>query len=340
MGELSYIYYDRLYGSECFRIPAIVKTRQGSLLAFAEKRWKRASGDSGDIDIVVRRSTDNGATWAVGVDVWNDGGNTCGNPVPIVCMETGRVHILMTWNDGRDTWGPLVNGTGHNTRRPFYTYSDDDGLTWATPREITTQVKDPSWNWYGTGPCHGIQVTKGEYKGRLVAPNYHTTGSTAQSHAAYSDDNGMTWHKGNPTEAGIGECAVAELPDGSLILHGRQSSGNNRYYAISVDGGENWGPLAEETGFVDARCQAGMVNSPRGLFLSNAASTERKNMTIHWSLDNGRTWPKKYVVFEGLSAYSDLVMVGEDKIAIFFEGGVQRYTDGISFQIIDLDDFN
>lgn len=339
VGELNYIYYNKLYGFEAFRIPAIVMTTEGTLLAFAEAREKRSNGDSGNIDMMVRRSTDKGATWTNAVTVWNDGDNTCGNPVPIVCTQTGRVHLLMTWNDGRDSWGPLVNGTGHNTRRPFYTYSDDDGRTWATPREITAQVKDSSWNWYATGPCHGIQIQKGQYRGRLISPNYQNTKSVGQSHIAYSDDNGVTWKSGGVTATGIGECAVAELPDGSIILHGRQDSGNSRYYTVSEDGGITWGPLVKETAFADPRCQAGMVSSPRGLFLSNAASTERENMTIHWSLDNGRTWPKKRVIFEGLSAYSDLVMIGEDKIAILFEGGNTRYTDGISFQIIDLNDF-
>ena len=98
--------------------------------------------------------------------IWDDGQNTCGNPVPIV-DDKGRIHLLMTWNYQTDKWGTITNGTGENTRRPYYTYSDDDGVTWASPVEITSAVKKEKWDWYATGPCHGIQIQKGTNRGRL-----------------------------------------------------------------------------------------------------------------------------------------------------------------------------
>ena len=153
--EFNYIYNQGTDGFELYRIPAIVKSKSNTLLAFAEARKARSNGDSGDIDLVVKRSSDNGKTWSKQITIWNDGQNTCGNPVPIV-DDRGRIHLLMTWNFQTDKWGAITNGTGEDSRRPYYTYSDDDGITWAQPVEITSSVKKEKWDWYATGPCHGI----------------------------------------------------------------------------------------------------------------------------------------------------------------------------------------
>lgn len=170
----NYLFKENTGSYEIYRIPAIVKAKTGTVLAFAEARKKRSNGDSGDIDMVLKRSGDGGKTWGSLITIWNDGLNTCGNPVPIVDQVSGRIHLLMTWNQGEDKWGVLVKGTGVDTRRPYYTYSDDDGKTWAAPVEITASVKNANWDWYATGPVHGIQMQAGAHKGRLVAPCYYT----------------------------------------------------------------------------------------------------------------------------------------------------------------------
>ncbi|WP_234367805.1 sialidase family protein [Parabacteroides pacaensis] len=342
--ELQYVYQDNLYGYECFRIPAIVKTQSGILLAFAEARKFRSNGDSGDIDLVVRSSKDNGKTWNDPVMIWDDGENTCGNPVPIVDNTTGRIHLLMTWNDGRDNWSSLVNGTGHNTRRPYYTYSDDEGKTWVTPRELTQDIKHKDWDWYGTGPVHGIQIQHGPHKGRLVSPNYFTIRENGirkdYSHIVFSDDGGTTWKAGKPAPGDkVGECTVAELPDGTLMLNLRPGEGNFRYYTLSTDGGESWGPLSKDAAQLDPRCQGSLISTPSALFLSNANSTERVNMTIKMSPDNGKSWDKEYVVYEGPSGYSDMVMLSDNEVAVLYEGGKKRYTEGIALKIVKLSDF-
>src|SRR5690606_9994976 len=151
-------YAEGTYGYEVYRIPAIVRTKKGTLLAFAEARKKKSNGDSGDIDMVVKRSENNGQTWSYMTTIWDDGANTCGNPVPIVDEETGQIHLLMSWNSGADTWGTPTGGTGKDTRRPYYTSSSGGGKTWSTPVEITSSVKKAHWAWYATGPVHGIQL--------------------------------------------------------------------------------------------------------------------------------------------------------------------------------------
>jgi len=139
-------------GYHTYRIPAIVLTTEGTLLAFCEGR-KTGRGDHGDLDLVLRRSTDGGKTWEPMQLVYEEGGTakiTIGNPCPVVDRTT------------RTVWLPFCR----NNDRVLLTHSTDDGKTWAEPVEITENVKRPEWGWYATGPGHGIQLSGG----RLVIP--------------------------------------------------------------------------------------------------------------------------------------------------------------------------
>ena len=339
--EFNYIYNQGTDGFELYRIPAIVKSKSNTLLAFAEARKARSNGDSGDIDLVVKRSSDNGKTWSKQITIWNDGQNTCGNPVPIV-DDRGRIHLLMTWNFQTGKWGAITNGTGEDSRRPYYTYSDDDGITWAQPVEITSSVKKEKWDWYATGPCHGIQIQKGIHKGRLVAPNYFTTREsgkvTSYSHIIYSDDYGKTWKPGEPTPVGgVGECSVAEIGEGTLMLNMRADEGFYRKSCTSIDGGLTWSSPQISIDQIDCKCQGSILSIGGAVFLSNAASaTERINMTIKKSTDNGKNWKGQYTVYEGNSGYSDIVELSDSQIAIIYEGGEKRYTDGLAFKVVSI----
>lgn len=341
--EFRYVYRQGESGFEVYRIPATVKTVKGTLLAFAEARRSRINGDTGDIDMVVKRSSDDGKTWSKMTTVWDDGDNTCGNPVPIV-DDKGNVHLLMCWNYKTDKWGTITAGSGVDTRRVYYTCSKDDGLTWDKPVEITSSVKDASWLWYGTGPCHGIQISDGPYKGRLVSPDYHTTllggKSISWSHIIYSDDYGKTWKRGGTVpESGVGECSVAALPDGRLVLNMRASDGYFRKQSFSDDGGLTWTKPVPVQDQIDCKCQGSIIASGTSLLLSNAASaSERVCMTVSKSVDGGVSWTARYLVYPGKSGYSDLVMLSDTQVAVFYEGGAKRYTDGLDFKIIDLKD--
>lgn len=345
---LSYIYAEGTYGYEVYRIPAIVRTKKGTLLAFAEARRKKSNGDSGDIDMVVKRSENNGQTWSYMTTIWDDDANTCGNPVPIVDEETGQIHLLMTWNNGADTWGTLTGGTGKDTRRPYYTSSSDDGKTWSAPVEITSSVKKAHWDWYATGPVHGIQLKNGAKKGRLIAPCYYTyrlDGARKDySQLIYSDDHGQTWMKGDTTSLGqVGECTVEELKDGKIMVNFRTAAGSARRYAISSDGGETLDAVKTDYTLTDPQCQGSLLSvTPAGqhmLFFANAASTERVNMTVKMSTDEGKNWLKQYRAWSGPSAYSDMAQVSDTSIALVFEGGQGRPYEGIAFEIIPFNKF-
>jgi sialidase-1 len=335
------IFKQRTDGYACFRIPAIIKTTDGTLLAFAEARKLNCS-DEMDIDLVMKRSTDNGKTWSDMIMVWDDGANTCGNPAPVVDAATGKVHLLMTWNLGEDTIGEINNGTSTDTRRVFVTNSTDDGLTWQTPREITSSVKLPEWGWYATGPCHGIQLTKGQYAGRMVIPCDNIgVGSTRKgySHVIYSDDGGETWKLGGVTpQDKVNESTVAELSDGKLMLNMRNSGSTFRRVSVSTNGGETWGELWTDTRLIEPVCQGSLLSHNLSgrhvLFFSNPASTERVNMTLRMSEDDGNSWAKSHTVHTGPSAYSDIVMVSESEVGILYEAGVSRPYESIVFKVI------
>jgi photosystem II stability/assembly factor-like uncharacterized protein len=318
-------------GYHTYRIPAIVKTTKGTLLAFCEGR-KRSRSDTGDIDTLLRRSTDGGKTWSPQQVVWDDAGNCCGNPAPVVDSETGKVWLLSTWNRGDDHEGAIKSQKSKDTRRVFVTSSGDDGLTWDQPREITKTTKKPDWTWYATGPCHGIQLGKGTRKGRLVIPCDHIEAATGHyySHAIYSDDHGKTWELGESTpQHQVNECTVAELSDGRLMLNMRNydRSKKARQVAISEDGGATWKDQRFDPVLIEPICQGSFLtlcppedHARQWLLFSNPASTGgRTHMTVRLSLDDGKTWANSKLVYAGGSAYSDLVSISENEAGCLYE---------------------
>jgi sialidase-1 len=150
-------------GYHTFRIPALVVAPGGVLLAFAEGR-RHGRGDAGEIDLVLKRSTDGGATWSPIQIIASERGMTCGNPCPVVDTDTGVIWLPFCKNlaDGGET----LICQGKAPRTVWLTHSVDGGVTWARPVEITAAVKQPDWTWYATGPGHGIQLRSG----RLVVP--------------------------------------------------------------------------------------------------------------------------------------------------------------------------
>lgn len=329
-------------GYNTFRIPAIVKSKDGTLLAFCEGR-KNSGSDTGDIDLLLRRSIDGGNKWSRIITVWDDGSNTCGNPTPVVDPETGRIHLLMTWNfatDGKSA-GDFNNGTTKDTRRVFYTYSDDDGVSWSKPVEITDQAKKPEWGWYATGPCHGIVLSKGAHKGRIIVPcdaneRKEATGSTTgYSLVIYSDDHGKTWHIGGTVKGGNESCA-AELEDGRILLTCR-ASGGKRLLAWSSDGGETFSAGKANADLPDPRCQGSCLShtwngTPVVFHINCADASTRTKLTVKASVDGGEKWNSGYKLTALYTAYSDIVMLDDNIIVIFYENGSNGSYEKISIQ--------
>ena len=310
-------------GVHTYRIPALAATRQGTLLAFAEARHD-GPGDAGDIDLVVRRSTDAGRTWSASITVWDDGGNTCGNPAPVVETETGRVVLPMTWNHGRDLERDIIAGRSREPRRAYVTTSHDDGVSWAPARELPA-LRRPHWGWYATGPGNAIQIGRGEYKGRIVAPANHSDrtgeGHFYRAHVICSDDAGESWFLGGVAGPATNESAVAELADGSLLLNMRSYAGRNRRaLSVSRDGGATWSAPQLHEALVEPVCQGSMIRSAGCLLFSNPDSeTARECLTVRASADDGATWQRTKVVYAGSAAYSSMAVLRDGRIGILFE---------------------
>lgn len=346
--SLNFIFKAGENGYSCFRIPALIRTNSGSLLAFAEAR-KNNCGDSGDIDLVVKRSTDKGKSWTGLQLVWSDSTNTCGNPVPVQDQSTGKIILISTWNLGTDHEKQIIDGTSKDGRHVYMLSSDDDGKNWSAATEITSQVKKSGWTWYATGPCHGLQIMQGNYAGRLVIPINHVETGTNQNfaHTIYSDDHGKSWNLGNNTpQDKMNETTVAEIANGRLMLNMRNSDRaiKTRHTSISEDGGKNWANVQIDSTLIEPICQGSLLsyfykkNRPT-LFFSNPANVKsRANLTLRLSEDDGQTWKYNMVLHPGPSAYSDITVIDKKLIGCFFEAGYAKPYEGIVFKTIKYSD--
>ena len=323
-------------GYDTYRIPALAITANGTLLAFCEGR-KGSSADYGDIDLLLRRSTDNGKTWQPAQVLVDDGERTCGNPCPMVDRKTGAVILLITKNNANERESQIMKGEAA-PRTVWVLKSSDDGITWSTPVDISAQTRRPDWRWYATGPCHGIQLADG----RLVAPCDHSTGPKNEdmhAHVLYSDDGGGTWNIGGVAESRTNECAVLELADGSLYLNMRNYRQTRlRAVASSTDKGLNWGVVTDDQALIEPVCQASVLRlssaaegGKNRVIFSNPASAKRENMTVRMSYDECKTWPVAKVLWPGPSAYSDLVVAADGQIGCLYERGEKNPYESIVF---------
>ncbi|MHC4418655.1 MAG: sialidase family protein, partial [Planctomycetota bacterium] len=326
-------------GYHTYRIPSLIVTMRGTLLAFCEGR-KDSAKDQGDHDMLVKRSGDGGRTWSRQKVIWDDGPNTCACACAVEDEVTERIWLLMTWIRGDDSEGQIVRGKSKDTCHIFVTWSDDDGQTWAKPEEITEVVNKPAWRWYVASPGVGIQLQKGPNKGRLVIPCNHTKPMKNNryreaygNHIIYSDDHGKSWQLGGIVPAGkIDEPQVVELSDGSIMMNMRSHRGRGcRAVSVSKDGGMTWSGIRDDKALISPNCQAsicsmkgrgnkGNIETPLLLF-SNPAAKERVNMTVRLSYDEGKTWPVARQLHEGPSAYSCLAVLPDGDIACLYEAG-------------------
>jgi sialidase-1 len=352
-------------GYSAFRIPAVITTRSGDLLAFAEGR-SDGLGDAGNIDTVVKRSTDGGCTWQPLRVVLDSGPNTSGNPAPVV-TASGRIVLLTTYNAGTATETQILRGQvpPEDGRRVFTQYSDDDGVTWSAPREITATAKLPNWRWYATGPGHATRLTHGPHRGRLVVPANHSVAPPAGSsdlgseakyyggHDLYSDDDGRTWHIGyvddNPDgQVNVNETTATELPDGRVYFNTRDQNGTadgNRADAYSLDGGRTLRRPFQPQPALAGPVVEGSVLQVRGagaplLYSGPADPADRAVMTLRASRDGGATWRSALTVSQLPASYSDLVQIDARTVGLLYETGNAGANETITFRRIDLRDLS
>jgi sialidase-1 len=314
-------------GYHTFRIPALAQTPRGTLLAFCEGR-KTSSSDEGDIDLLLRRSLDGGRTWQPFQVVHEEGGGehtTIGNPCVVVDRDTGVIWLTLC----------------RNNRDVLVMSSEDEGQTWSPPRDITASVKEPGWGWFATGPGHGIQLSRGPHRGRLVIPcdcgfTPQLKNETQHSLVIYSDDHGATWQHGTPTEEAMDECQVAERDDGTLLLSMRNYRGRNlRALATSGDGGGTWTSPLHHPEVNCPTCQAGLLgvqsDSARILIHCGPAGPSRTNLGLRISRDGGAHWSSSRLLQPGPAAYSDLCELPGESLGILLETGEKNAYERLDF---------
>jgi sialidase-1 len=330
-------------GYHTYRIPALITMPSGTLLAFCEGR-KTGGGDHGDLDMVLKRSTDGGRHWGPHELVYEEGGTekiTIGNPCPVVDQDTG---IL---------WLPFCRDNDD----VFITHSRDEGRTWAKPERITSDVKLKGWGWYATGPGVGIQLQHAPHKGRLIIPCDHREPEGGKkptmSHVLYSDDHGKSWQLGGTVGHHTNECQIVELAAGRLMMNmrnywaregARPERGAMRAVGYSTDGGATWGPLEFDKTLIEPLCQASLLSydvpgtdranatDPAPLLFSNPATKKkRRQMTLRVSHDEGQTWPHALLLQEGPAAYSCLTCLPGGDVGCLYERGEKKPYETITF---------
>jgi sialidase-1 len=336
-------------GYTLYRVPAIVATTRGSLLAYCEAR-KGDGSDWATIDLLMRRSTDGGKSWSAPRKIAHVAGPirknpaalrqkaakpedvTYNNPVAIVDRKGGAVHFLFCLE----------------YMRCFYQRSDDDGQTFSAPVEITATLeqfrKDYHWEAMATGPAHGIQLEGG----RLLVPVWLSRGTQGNAHhpsvlgTIYSDDAGKTWQRGaivaNETSPLVNpnETVAVQLADGQVMLNIRnESKEHRRAVAFSPNGATDWTTPTFAADLKEPICMASLVRydrkrllfvNPDNLDRSRGKAMpgqhrDRKNLTVRLSEDDGKTWPVARTIDPGMSGYSDIAVGPDGTIYCLYERG-------------------
>ncbi len=337
-----------------YRIPGLETTKNGTLIAVYDNRYLNSGDLQGDIDVGMSRSSDGGQTWAAMrriIDMGDYNGlsqeqNGVGDPAVLVDQSTNTIWVAGLWVSGipgQTAWNGSKPGLKPGVTGQFVLVkSEDDGLTWSQPINITEQCKNPEWNLFFQGPGKGISLADGT----LVFPaQYKDAQAMPYSTIVYSKDHGKIWSVGKGAKSNTTEAQVVQLSDGSLMLNMRdnrnvsdKSDQNGRAVAITKDLGQTWIVHASSNSALqESNCMASLISAkitvngiPKdALFFSNPnTKTGRAHMTIKASLDQGVTWPSEYQI-ELNSAdsygYSCLTMVNENTLGILFEGTKDLY---------------
>jgi sialidase-1 len=336
-------------GYHTFRIPALLVLADDELLAFAEAR-REGAADSGEIDLVLRRSADGGHTWGSLELIRHWAGYTCGNPAPVQ-TATGDVVLLSVTNGATAAEDDILAGRvpAEEGRRVWVQRSADHGRSWTEPAEITEAVSRPDWRWYATGPAHGIQLESG----RIVVPANHSepSGDGEQvytAHAVLSDDGGHTWRLGfvarpRPGVVEPNESGVTELAGGRLLFLSRNEAdapSHQRLVAVSSTGGESLDrPFTPRVDLAGTKVQASVAALPGQNLLATVVlrGPARRNLELRVSSSEGRRWRRAASVWPGRAAYCDVNTDGQDVLLLFEAGGKLPY-QGIRLARVDAAD--
>ena len=362
------VFVDGQDGYSCYRIPALVTTAKGTVIAVADGRISSCGDIPNPLDLVTKRSFDNGHKWMPLQVIASYGSDTSASDTdtypaygitsPIQRVAAGDAALLLDQTNGR-VWvlydnGAAVSGQPNNRAVKLeMRYSDDDGATWSARIDIEAQnpaLRPKGGGQFLAGPGNGIQLAEGPYAGRLIFPTY-LYGVSNHSTVIYSDDHGQTWDRGGNAGSGGGEMEVAEIPGGGLLASIRNNSfatSGVRYFNRSPDGGVTWGlpyyATADQPALPDPRCQGSILrltttndsNASRIIFANAASPSSRINMTLRLSYDEGATWPVNKVIYSGGSGYSALTKLATGEVGLLFEADNSAHIDFVRCSVSTL----
>ncbi len=326
------------FGSANYRIPAVVRAADGSLVVAADARINGPGDLPGNIDVVVRRSTDGGETWSPALTIADFGTSGASDPALVLDRNTGDLLCLFASHTGLFASTPTVPIRFQVCR------SQDNGVTWSAPVEHTSEIYAPTWYaaWLASGNIH--QMRSGRIVGAIgVRQN---SGNSISNFMIYSDDGGNTWNYKPAVASSVGdEAKLVELDNGDLMMNIRNQTPNLRRIVRSSDGGDSWGSPTFQAELIDPFVNGEILrytsvldgyDTSRLLFSIPAHPTTRQNLSIFLSYDEGDTWPVVKTLHPGLSAYSSLAVLDDGTIGCFYENG-EYETYQLSFARFSLD---
>ncbi len=341
-------------GYKSFRIPAMITTGNGTILAFCEGR-ANGSDDFGNINIVMKSSNDKGKTWNTLKTIVDYGHLQAGNPAPVVDYKDPNFadgRIFLFYNTGNNHEYEVRKGKG--LREVWYKTSTDNGATWSEGTNITLQTHYPKqplvnpsydfkedWRTYANTPGHAIQLQRGKYKGRILIAANHSSGDPLpnyedyHAHAFYTDDHGSTFKLSQTVQVpGSNESMATALSGDKVLMNTRNQRGDVRARIVSIsnNGGESWDTTYFDTTLIDPVNQASILmlgykkNKAIIAFCNTADIKKRDHLTLRISFDEGKTWKKKYIIDESsnpeqadFTAYSDMIIMNKKHVGILYE---------------------
>ncbi|MEO8567926.1 MAG: exo-alpha-sialidase [Ginsengibacter sp.] len=322
-------------GVNTYRIPGITTTAKGTLIAVYDIRYNNSKDLPENIDVGMNRSKDGGQTWEPMKVIMDMGApqenNGIGDPAILFDPVTKKIWVAALWSKGNHSIAGSIGGLSPDSTGQFMlASSDDDGITWSKPVNITAQVKDPAWKIFFQGPGNGIAMKDGN----IVFPaQYWDEKNIPHSTIIYSDDHGATWKRGTGAKSNTTESTIVETTPGTLMLNMRDNRGEFRSIATTKNMGKTW--IEDPTSYSalpDPVCMGSLLKAKvkvKGimkevLFFSNPnSSSVRSHITIKASLDQGKNWlPVNQLLIDQRKCYgySSLTKIDDNTIGILYEG--------------------
>jgi sialidase-1 len=319
----SFLFKQGTDGYHSFKVPAIIRTKRGTLLAFCEG-IKKSSDDTIERHVVYKRSMNNGTNWSDLEVLFSKEAGDCSSPTPVADMKTGDVFVFMSYQDEQQNKAGKASTragiTKWGQRRVYLRTSLDDGQSWEDPQDLTKTLLPRHYTWDIVGPGNGIQLQYGPKAERLIVP--------ALGRNIYSDNHGGSW-RSHPIKSGTSEGTIIQLCNGDLLRNDRAEAGafqarKRRQVSTSSNNGNSWSIWKSSEDLIDSPGPGSLIrynhSYPQRLVFINAATTlgglvNQKKMTVKVSYDEGRTWPVERLLDANNGGYSSLVRTEDNQIA-------------------------